>query len=408
MSLFRFVHMADVHLDAPFASRKKEVRDLLRHALHDSFRAAVRLALGEKVDALLVAGDLFDTPEPSLSAERFLLEELRRLGEAGIAVFTCSGNHDPGGARSGLRRIPWPENVTLFFDPRPERKEVRRPGGEVAAHVTGAGHDSPALGENLAALFPAATGPLPEVALLHASVEGSNASAAHDRYAPCGASDLRRGYDYWALGHIHLRQQVGESPAAFYPGSLLGRSRKETGDKGVLLVEASRGAPARALFHRTSSLTWEEVAADISSAENADALRQIIVKAASRSAAGGPVLLTVRLEGASPLKELLDRREELERLEEDLAGEVGLPLLLIRTGGLTGRINPAGVRIGPLGSALDLVERLRSGEESLDTLFSGPLAGLTPGDAEEKRRYLLSLLENAEEEIISRVWKEGQ
>src|SRR5699024_12086412 len=46
-----------------------------------------------------------------------------------------------------------------------------------------------------------------------------------------------KGYDYWALGHIHQRAILNETPPIIYPGNIQGRHRREPGDKGCYLVE---------------------------------------------------------------------------------------------------------------------------------------------------------------------------
>lgn len=193
-----------------------------------SFASAVDLALSESVDAFLVAGDLFDHSECSYRTERFLRTQIARLGESGIPFLYATGNHDPGPA---IRRIEWPEGVVLFDRSTPSRVAVEREG-RVVGYVTAAGHARSTTGENLAAAFPVAPrdSDMPEVAMLHATVSGSLGYAGHGKHAPCSQGDLiEKGYGYWALGHIHLRQSVLEEAAAHYAGGPLGLSRRETG-----------------------------------------------------------------------------------------------------------------------------------------------------------------------------------
>src|SRR5690606_12087730 len=83
---FRFVHIADVHLDTVFAARSDDVRRRLREAAREAFRRAVDLTLRSGAHALLIAGDLFDQDRISFATERFLAEELARLRNRGISV----------------------------------------------------------------------------------------------------------------------------------------------------------------------------------------------------------------------------------------------------------------------------------------------------------------------------------
>ena len=408
MSSFRFLHMADVHLDKPLKGRGFEQRNLFRKSLCDSFERAVSIALEEKLDAFLIAGDLFDRPDPSIDAETFLLGQLRRLDEGSIPVFYATGNHDPiGGSRA--RPIGWPENVTLFLAGTPERRPVEDRSGSTIAHVTGAGHESPAVGENLAALFPVADSSLPEIALLHANVEGIAASGAHERYAPCGTSDLEgKGYDYWALGHIHKRETFGTSPPACYPGSLQGLTRNETGEMGVVIVEVESGLPPSIEFHSTAPVTREEIRVDVGSAGTVAALRDSLLSEISGAGPGGPIDLTLFLTGRSVLFDELRDRDGLAALEKDLVLDTDLAGLSIRTDHLARSVDPEKARVGSIETMLDLLEALRKGREPFDAVAPEDLAGSTARDSDGRADYLLSLLEGMEEEIVHRMWKEEE
>ena len=115
----RFIHIADVHLDTPFARHTPELRSRLRDASRESFRRAVSLGIAQSVDAFVIAGDLFDGETLELSTERFIREEFARLSAAGIQVVYATGNHDPGNSSVRDDRIEWPENVTVVGGPDP-------------------------------------------------------------------------------------------------------------------------------------------------------------------------------------------------------------------------------------------------------------------------------------------------
>ena len=97
--IFRFIHAADLHLDSPFtgirAAAPENVAKALYSATLDSYRNIVDLCTAEQVDALLVAGDIYDGADRSLRAQRAFIEGLQRLDAAGIRSFVCHGNHDP-------------------------------------------------------------------------------------------------------------------------------------------------------------------------------------------------------------------------------------------------------------------------------------------------------------------------
>src|SRR5262245_3261325 len=233
----RFLHLADVHLDTPFAGRSPAVRSRLRVASREALSGAVDCALNEQVDVVLIAGALFDGERLSFDSELYLLDQLRRLEEAGIPVVYASGNHDPG-SRGG-RSLSWPENVALVGDARPRRIAILR-HGETVGFVTAAGHAGPRETADLSRTFPKPAGELPEVAVLHTQVGGAREGEEHHPYAPSQLTALQSsGFHYWALGHIHLRQCLSDVPAVHYPGNLQGRTARERGPKGGLLVDLS-------------------------------------------------------------------------------------------------------------------------------------------------------------------------
>ena len=115
MKDFSFVHTADLHLDSPFSGLRQvdgEMAGLLKDATFKAFDQVVDLALGNKVDFLLVAGDVYDSSERSLRAQLRFADGLKRLADAGIRSFVCHGNHDPMDGWSAS--LHWPNEVHVF------------------------------------------------------------------------------------------------------------------------------------------------------------------------------------------------------------------------------------------------------------------------------------------------------
>ena len=111
---FRFLHLADLHLDTSFYGEKPELRRLLQQEARMCLERAVDLALAKKVQALLIAGDLFDQDLLSFATEKKLLVEFQRLRAGGVKVFYAPGNHDPFNGTSGIGRLSWPDNVYIY------------------------------------------------------------------------------------------------------------------------------------------------------------------------------------------------------------------------------------------------------------------------------------------------------
>jgi len=231
---FRFVHTADLHLDSPLRSlalKNQDLADLVRGATRKALEAIVDLCLAEAVDALLVAGDLYDGSQTSMNTALYLAGELRRLEQAGIRVFLIRGNHD---SQSTIKKeLTLPANVHLFAGRvKPMLAKILDSGREIYIH--GVGFDNPHAPDSLLSAFQPPVVDAVNIGMLHTSLAGA---PGHDPYAPCSVAELaRHGFDYWALGHVHQRQVHNLQPLVVMPGMPQGRDINEAGAKTVTLV----------------------------------------------------------------------------------------------------------------------------------------------------------------------------
>ncbi len=413
----RFLHLADLHLDTPFTTRSDAVRRELKEAGRIALERAVELALSERVDVLLIAGDLFDGEQLSFHTERFLHQSMARLSSAGVQVVYATGNHDPGGAGGHARRMEWPEGVTLLLDPKPRVVPIHREG-ELVGRVTGAGHGSAREERDLASTFPRPQGEVPEIALLHTQVLGTPGEAHHDRYAPSHLAQLKAsGYDYWALGHIPLRQELAETPPIHYPGNLQGRHPGESGPKGGLLVQVAQNR-TQVDFVELAPIRWEVLVMDeLDHAHSLADLARLVENRwtqARESDPGTPEakwILRLNLAGRSPLhRELSDPEEQLQ-LSQELAIRLDLLDVEIRAEATRPPLAPADHRdrMDVLGEALRILEEL--------TTEDGPspsrTLGLSEGEMAALGRakldpYLRELLQSEEPELLQALLVEGE
>jgi DNA repair exonuclease SbcCD nuclease subunit len=415
---FRFLHLADLHLETSFGGREA-TRARLRRATLEAFERAVDFALERDLHAVLVAGDLFDDALLSLETELFLVRQVRRLTDAGTWFLYACGNHDPGGPNwrvsdIGLDAASEREDplagasrVRVFREAAPAAVTVRDRRGEAVGAVVGAGHAGPQESANLAAALPQRSGALPQIALLHSHVEQSESAAAHDRYAPSSASDYRRrDYQYFALGHIHVRQRIAEGIPAFYPGNLQGRNARETGEKGGLVVEAHAGIPAEPDFVRFAPVRW--VQAQVSSLpdeRSASALSERLARGIEKLRASPAEEIAVRLElsGATPLAATLRAPERLIGLTDELRERCGVLELDLRAAGVRLPVDREDLRRAPtlLAETLALIERAERDPALLDGLAPARLArDVAPGP--ERSAYLRALLAGAADDAVLR------
>jgi DNA repair exonuclease SbcCD nuclease subunit len=251
MSDFRFLHAADIHLDSPLTglSRYEGLpAEEVRSATRAAFDNLIDYGCKELVDFIVIAGDVFDGDWRDMGTGLYFARAMGRLEQAGIPVFLLQGNHDA--ASVVTRSLPWPANVHRFGARAPQTFRLEHLG--VALHGWSFAHQT--APDNLALRYPAAEAGAFNIGVLHTSLSGR---PGHARYAPCEIADLKaRGYDYWALGHVHTFEQVCDDPAVVFPGNLQGRNIRETGPKGAVLVEVQDRAIARSRGSRRSNSTF--------------------------------------------------------------------------------------------------------------------------------------------------------
>jgi DNA repair exonuclease SbcCD nuclease subunit len=265
MPAYRFVHTGDIHLDSPLRSlalRNPELAQLIGNASRQVFVRIVEICLEEQVDALMLAGDLYDGEQTSMKTARFLAEQVRRLHDAGIKVFVIRGNHD---ALSKItKELVLPDNVHLFGG-RADAVEVVRDRGERSIVVHGLSFAKPHAPEGLLSKYrPPIEGAI-NIGLMHTSLDGS---PVHDVYAPCSATDLAgSGFRYWALGHIHKRSAIAGPCSIVMPGIPQGRDAGESGPKSVTLVSVMDDGTVNIIERIVSVAQFEHVRIDASGAE---------------------------------------------------------------------------------------------------------------------------------------------
>lgn len=337
----KFLHAADIHLDSPLAGLRDRADlppDLIRHSTRRAFAAMIDLAIAEDVAFVVIAGDLYDGDWKDFSTGLFFAEQMRRLVRP---CFLLRGNHD---ARSVItRNLTAPDNVFEFSSRTCTSFE--RPDLGVALH----GHSFPqrAVPEDLSANYPAPIPGLLNIGVLHTSADDPG---DHEVYAPCNVAALTlRGYDYWALGHIHMRRVLSERPWIVFPGNLQGRHAKETGPKGCSLVTVEDNAIVAVEHRSVDVLRWATVEVDATGTDIALLTGRIAtaVRSALDTADGRPLLARVILSGATDLHgTLLGDTDQLAAECRNAAIETG------------GQLWVETVRVGTRPAARDTTEAL--------------------------------------------------
>ena len=317
---FRFVHTADIHLDSPLRSlslRNPELAQLIGDSTRQALVSIVALCLEEQVDALIIAGDLYDGEQTSMKTARFLATQLARLSQAGIAVYKIRGNHD---ALSKItQELVLPDGVKVFGG---RAEMVLHTGNGIDIAIHGMSFGKPQAPESLLPKYRPPEAGAVNIGIMHTSVGGA---AGHDLYAPTSATDLHAaGFDYWALGHIHKRTQHAGVRTVIMPGMPQGRDINEAGEKTVSLVTVGDDRSIRVEERLTSVAQFERVSVDLSDAQDWRSAMGRIEAAlgAARNATRAPHLVArLQLNGRTAMAWRLRRDRDLLLAETEQRAE---------------------------------------------------------------------------------------
>lgn len=262
----RFLHAADLHIDSPLRGLDRydgAPVARLRTATRSAMERLVDTALSECVDLVLLCGDIYDRDWQDFHTGLFFREQMVRLGRAGIRVFIVQGNHDAQCVIT--RQLHLPDNVTVF----PSRTADTVRIDELSVAIHGRSFPARAVDEDLVPSYPEPVPGFLNIGMLHTSLNGR---AGHDPYAPTNVATLTaKGYDYWALGHVHAREVVSETPRIVFPGNLQGRHANETGPKGCELVTVAAGS-IETEFVELDVVRWTQVAVPLQGIDRLETL----------------------------------------------------------------------------------------------------------------------------------------
>ncbi len=298
--MFKFIHAADVHLDSPLrglARYESAPAESIRDACRRAFENLVDLAIEEKAAFVLLAGDLYDGDWNDYSTGIFFSRQMGRLNDHNIRVFTAAGNHDA--ANRITKALENPPNVTMFSSSKAQTIKIN----DLMVAIHGQSFKEQQVYDNLAKDFPAAVTGFFNIGLLHTSLDGRE---GHANYAPCSKNDLiSKGYQYWALGHIHSQEYVSEDPWIVFPGCIQGRHIRETGAKGCLLVTVDEVNTNPVIEMRSLDvLRWHLCAIDLTDVAEMREIWDITrkkIQASLKSAEGRPVAMRIRYQGSTKM-----------------------------------------------------------------------------------------------------------
>jgi len=399
--MFKFIHAADLHLDSPLRGLERyegapvaEIRGATRRALEN----LVQLAIDEAVQFVLIAGDVYDGDWRDAGTGLYFVKQMARLREAKIPVYLISGNHDA--ANKMTRELRFPDNVKQFSAHKPDTALI--PELHVAIHAQS--YATADVRDNLAEDYPK---PVPEafnIGLLHTCGAGA---PGHEPYAPCTLAELiAKGYQYWALGHVHTAQALCEDPPIVFPGNVQGRHIREPGPRGCLLVSVDERHRITREFMPLDVLRWHLCELDSTGAAHTAAVIERFVKLLPEVLSQHPgqtLALRVRVSGATAAHRKLNAertafREQLQAVGVDLGnGAVWIEKLVIDT-------QPEGQAAmpeGPIGELKRYLVDLRGNDAELEALLKDLLPPELQAVGETADR--LKLLDEVEALLMERL-----
>jgi len=366
--MIKFIHAADIHLDSPLirlSYHEGAPVDELRQATRQAFRHLATLAITEKVDFVLISGDLYDGDWKDYNTGLYFVSQMSKLREADIPVYIISGNHDA--ASKITRTIRFPEGTHVFPKDQPATFVIEELG--VAIH--GQSFASPAITKNLSLNYPA---PLPghfNVGMLHTCATGRE---GHEPYAPCKVEDLQmKGYEYWALGHVHQREVLSDDPLIVFPGNTQGRNIRETGTKGCMLVTVDEKGRPSADFKPLDVIRWTILAVDASRAGTGNDVVDLVsghMETILGENNGMPLIARVEIEGPSRAHTDLAANQErwindIKSVAVDISGDrIWIEKVRFRTTSPKD-IETGAKAEGPIGELWRYLDELRSQPDQL-------------------------------------------
>lgn len=277
LNKLKFLHFGDLHLDMPFTSIGAEATlpDIRRQELKECFDRIIGLAKDEKVDIILVSGDLFEHSYVRKSTINHINESFKSI--RGIEVFISPGNHDPFLEDSYYKGFDWSDNVHIFGSGR-NSFELNRCG----ACIYGAGFGNFYERKSLVSEIRAENRELINILLVHGTVD---MLIGGGEYNPMTSGMLdTTGMDYVALGHFHNRIEGGGSRGIIYnPGSPEPLGFDEPGEHGIFIGTITKEGESRSKqdirFVKTAKRYYETLSVDAGSCSTNEQIAERISSA---------------------------------------------------------------------------------------------------------------------------------
>ncbi len=229
----KFVHIADMHFDIPFASLESRIGlgDKRRLQQRKVFKKMIEYIKENKIPYLFIAGDLYEHEYIRNSTIEYINQLFEEIPDT--QIYITPGNHDPFLNNSYYSKFSWAHNVHIFND---KIEKIEQPD----CNIYGLGFKDFYMMQNQLESFQLENKEKINIFITHASLDSS--AMEERQYNPIGKGFLKSlGFDYVALGHIHKNSYQDEADQRIvYPGSMISLGFDELGSHGMIVGELEK------------------------------------------------------------------------------------------------------------------------------------------------------------------------
>lgn len=271
MKTLKFIHCADLHLDAPFRETGAGTyADTRRKDIREAFSNIIDRVKSEKAQMLLICGDLYEHRTVGKGTMDWLYMV---LSQAGVPVLIIPGNHDPYLKNSWYRSWDWPENVKILSPDNPHLVME-----DLCVNVYGMGFSSFREDKPDLSVVPPPVKGYFNIMMIHGTLDMSFTNQA---YKPVSSKELEElGYDYYAMGHFHRMRDDYTLRKAFNPGSPEPLGFDEQGFHGAFIVNMTMDqdkTTIKAERFKTSVRSYHDKKLDITGCKNLEEVKMRII-----------------------------------------------------------------------------------------------------------------------------------
>lgn len=405
--MIRLLHISDVHVNSSYANKDEMIRKKLKSCIFESLNAMINFSIEQKIDALIIAGDFFDHEKITFKDEIEVQSLFNKLLMEGCHIIYVTGNHDPMKTAPFLNLLTAHDSFHLIDDEKVEILELKNVKGE-SYKVIGVGHKSKNEQRSLIKNYPHKSDDGIWVGVAHASVPSALSTPDKQNYMATPLKVIEDlNYDYFALGHIHIRQKL--TPKIAYSGNIQGLNIKETGVKGGYLVEIEK-SHTKVSEVDFGAMQWEiieiKLTPEITTLVDLQSLllNQIMAKLSEIKLPSRNVIIRIVLSGKSSLKEALSDYTNVDYLCDVLKTKVGLMDVEIKINQLSSPID-VGELMNEHTVLSQMIERMFNEsyeDELLHKIYELPIFKANTSN-DEKFRLISSMKDSLIEEVVERM-----